>query len=126
MGKNERKEIMETLKTVPIKEDVSQGARMGLPQTDIGSGKTVSFMDSDGSMFYVAGGTTVSFSIELDRSASVEMGYISNTGGWTQTYSGTSSSHNTSFKISNTGYYRFCVTNTSSSAIRVTGGTISF
>ena len=87
-----------------IKEDVSQGARMGLPQTDIGSGKTVSFMDSDGSMFYVAGGTTVSFSIELDRSASVEMGYISNTGGWTQTYSGTSSSHNTSFKISNTGY----------------------
>ena len=25
MGKNERKEIMETLKTVPIKEDVSQG-----------------------------------------------------------------------------------------------------
>lgn len=80
MGKNERKEIMETLKTVPIKEDVSQGARMGLPQTDIGSGKTVSFMDSDGSMFYVAGGTTVSFSIELDRSASVEMGYISNTG----------------------------------------------
>ncbi len=104
MGKNERKEIMETLKTVPIKEDVSQGARMGLPQTDIGSGKTVSFMDSDGSMFYVAGGTTVSFSIELDRSASVEMGYISNTGGWTQTYSGTSSSHNTSFKISNTGY----------------------
>ena len=39
MGKNERKEIMETLKTVPIKEDVSQGARMGLPQTDIGSGK---------------------------------------------------------------------------------------
>ena len=59
MGKNERKENMETLKTVPIKEDVSQGARMGLPQTDIGSGKTVSFMDSDGSMFYVAGGTTV-------------------------------------------------------------------
>lgn len=126
MGKNERKEIMETLITVPIKEDVSQVARMGLPQTNIGSEKTVSFMDNNGSMFYVAGGTTVSFSIELDRSASVEMGYISNTGDWTQTYSGTASSHNTSFKISNTAYYMFYVTNTSSSTIRVTGGTISF
>ncbi len=126
MRENEQKEIISTLKTVPIKEDVLQKERMGLPQADIGSGKTVSFLDSNGSMFYVAGGTKVSFSVELDKSASVEMGYISNNGTRTQTYSGTGSSHNTSFEISNTGYYRFYVTNTSSSTIQVTGGTISF
>ncbi|MDE6312975.1 MAG: hypothetical protein K2M46_05050 [Lachnospiraceae bacterium] len=107
----ENKEIIPTLKTVPIKEDVSQGERMGLPKADIESGNTVSFMDSDGSMFYVAGGTKVSFSVELDRTASVQMGYIGNNGAKTQTYSGTSSSHNTSFKISNISYYRFYVTN---------------
>lgn len=126
MRENEHKEIIPTLKTVSIKENVSNGERMGLPQTDIESENTVSFMDRDGSMFYVAGGTKVSFSVDLDRSASVQMGYIGNNGARTQTYSGTGSSHNTSFKISNTGYYRFYVTNTSSSTIQVTGGTISF
>lgn len=126
MRENEQKEIIPTLKTVPIKEDESQGARMGLPQGDIESGKTVSFMDSDGSMFYVAGGTKVSFSVELDRSASVQMGYINSNNAKTQTYSGTGSSHNTSFNISSTGYYRFYITNTSSSTIQVTGGSISF
>lgn len=70
MRENERKEVIPTLKTVPIKEDVSD-ERMGLPQANIESGNTVSFMDSDGSMFYVTGGTTVSFSVELDRSAPV-------------------------------------------------------
>lgn len=126
MSENRQKEIISALKTVSIKEDVFLGERMGLPQTDIGSGNTVSFMDSDGSMFYVTGGTKVSFSVEMDKSASVEMGYISNNGARTQTYSGTANSHSTSFSISNTGYYRFYVTNTSSSTIRVTGGTISF
>lgn len=125
MRENEQKEIIPALKTVRIKEDMSQ-ERMGLPQVNIESGSTVSFMDSDGSMFYVTGGTTVSFSIELDRSGSVQMGYIGNNGTKTQIYSGTASSHNTLFRISNTGYYRFYVTNTSSSTIQVTGGTISF
>ncbi|MCM1499084.1 MAG: hypothetical protein NC124_11530 [Clostridium sp.] len=126
MRENEQNETISTLKTIPINEDVIQKERMRLPQADIGSGKTVSFLDSSGSMFYVVGGTKVSFSVELDKSVSVEMGYISNNGTKTQTYSGTGSSHNTSFEISNTGYYRFYVTNTSSSTIRVTGGTISF
>lgn len=99
---------------------------MGLPQTSVGGGKTVSFLDSSGSMFYVSGGTTVSFSVNLNASASVQMGYINSSGSRTSTYSGNGSSHNTSFTIPVTGYYRFYVTNQSSNTIQITGGTISF
>lgn len=48
-------------KTVPIleavwmDEDSVQDSRMGLPQASIGNGKTVSFLDSSGSMFFVSG-----------------------------------------------------------------------
>lgn len=120
------------LKTVPILElvwmgeDPVQDSRMGLPQTSIGNGKTVSFLDSSGSMFYVSGGKTVNFSVNLNTSASVQMGYINSNGSKIRTYSGIGSSHSTSFTIKNTGYYRFYITNKSSDTIRVTGGTISF
>lgn len=114
------------LETVWVDENVQQGSRMGVPQSSIGSGKTISFLDSSGSMFYVLGGTTVSFTVKLSTSGSVQMGYINNSGTKTRTYSGTGSSHSTSFMIPTTGYYRFYVTNQSSSTLQITGGTISF
>ena len=118
--------IIPILETVWVEENEQQGSRMGGPQASIGSGKTVSFLDSSGSMFYVLGGTTVNFTVKLSTSGSVQMGYINNSGTKTGTYSGTGSSHSTSFTISTTGYYRFYVTNQSSSTLQITGGTISF
>lgn len=94
--------------------------RMGLQQISIESGETVSFYDSNGSMFYVSGGTT------LNTSSSVKMGYINQAGSRTQKYSGSGTSHKTSFTIPSTGYYRFYVTNSGSKTIKVTGGEISF
>lgn len=114
------------LETVWVDENVQQGSRIGVPQSSIGSGKTISFLDSSGSMFYVLGGTTVNFTVKLSTSGSVQMGYINNSGTKTRTYSGTGSSHSTSFTIQTTGYYRFYVTNQSSSTLQITGGTISF
>lgn len=101
-------------------------SRMGLPQTTVASGKTVSFLDSNGTMFYVSGGTTVTFRININKSASVQMGYINSSDSKTKTYSGTGTSHTTTFTISRTGYYRFYVTNSSAASITVTGGSISF
>jgi len=124
-SEGEAKEIS-ILETVWKEEGVSKESRMGVPQTSIGSGSTVSFLDSSGSMFYVSGGTEVSFSIRLNTSASVQMGYIDSNGSKTRKYSGTGSSHSVSFTVPNTGYYRFYVTNQSSSTIQITGGTISF
>lgn len=118
--------IIPILETVWVEENEQQGSRMSVPQASIGSGKTVSFLDSSGSMFYVLGGTTVNFTVKLSTSGSVQMGYINNSGTKTGTYSGTGSSHSTSFTISTTGYYRFYVTNQSSSTLQITGGTISF
>ena len=118
--------IIPILETVWVEENEQQGSRMGVPQASIGSGKTVSCLDSSGSMFYVLGGTTVNFTVKLSTSGSVQMGYINNSGTKTGTYSGTGSSHSTSFTISTTGYYRFYVTNQSSSTLQITGGTISF
>ena len=118
--------IIPILETVWVEENEQQGSRMGVPQASIGSGKTGSFLDSSGSMFYVLGGTTVNFTVKLSTSGSVQMGYINNSGTKTGTYSGTGSSHSTSFTISTTGYYRFYVTNQSSSTLQITGGTISF
>lgn len=118
--------IIPILETVWVEENEQQGSRMGVPQASIGSGKAVSFLDSSGSMFYVLGGTTVNFTVKLSTSGSVQMGYINNSGTKTGTYSGTGSSHSTSFTISTTGYYRFYVTNQSSSTLQITGGTISF
>ena len=118
--------IIPILETVWVEENEQQGSRMGVPQASIGSGKAVSFLDSSGSMFYVLGGTTVNFTVKLSTSGSVQMGYINNSGTKTGTYSGTGSSHSTSFTISTTGYYRFYVTNQSSSTLHITGGTISF
>lgn len=73
--------------------------RMVLQQISIESGKTVSFYDSNGSMFYVSGGTTVTFRVNLNVSSSVKMGYINQNGSRTQKYSGSGTSHKTSFTI---------------------------
>ena len=100
--------------------------RMGLQQISIESGETVSFYDSNGSMFYVSGGTTVTFRVNLNTASSVKMGYINQAGSRTQKYSGSGTSHKTSFTIPSTGYYRFYVTNSGSKTIKVTGGEISF
>lgn len=100
--------------------------RMGLQQISIESGETASFYDSNGSMFYVSGGTTVTFRVNLNTASSVKMGYINQAGSRTQKYSGSGTSHKTSFTIPSTGYYRFYVTNSGSKTIKVTGGEISF
>lgn len=111
---------------VIVNEESFPAERMGLPQASIESGKTISFLDRDGNMFYVAGGTTVGFDVELGATAAVKMGYINNSNLKTQTYSGTGSSHHSEFKIASTGYYRFYVTNTSSNTVKLIGGEISF
>ena len=100
--------------------------RMGLQQISIESGKTISFYDSNGSMFYVSGGTTVTFRVNLNVSSSVKMGYINQNGSRTQKYSGSGTSHKTSFTIPSSGYYRFYVTNSGSKTVKVTGGEICF
>lgn len=114
------------LEAIWVDENVEQGSRMGVPQTSIGSGKTISFLDSSGNMFYALGGTTVNFTVKLSASGSVQMGYINNSGTKTRTYSGTGSTHSTSFTIPATGYYRFYITNKSAGTLQITGGTISF
>lgn len=118
------KEMNEIVEEKSIGQNVN--GRMGLQQTSIEAGKTVSFYDSTATMFYVVGGTKVTFRVNLNTSASVNMGYINQNGTWTQKYTGNGSSHNTSFTIPTTGYYRFYVTNSSSKTIKVTGGEIYF
>ncbi|NDO32832.1 hypothetical protein I5Q83_01550 [Enterocloster clostridioformis] len=60
----ENSRMIPILETVWVEENGQQGSRMGVPQTSIGSGKTVSFLDSSGSMFYVLGGVFI-WSISL-------------------------------------------------------------
>ena len=74
----------------------------------------------------MSGGTTVTFRVNLNVSSSVKMGYINQNGSRTQKYSGSGTSHKTSFTIPSSGYYRFYVTNSGSKTVKVTGGEISF
>ena len=117
-------ECVEQQEHIIIPQEIN--SRMGIPQTIISGGKTVSFLDSNGTMFYVSSGTTVTFRVNISKSASVQMGYINSTDSKTKTYSGMGTSHATTFTIAKTGYYRFYVTNLSSGSITVTGGTITF
>ena len=76
MGEKMNKRTIQISELVIVKEDVFPIERIGLPQANIAGGKTVSFLDRDGSMFYIVGGTTVSFSVKLDASVAVKWGIL--------------------------------------------------
>ena len=103
-----------------------QSERMGISSTALSAGETINIIDNDGMAFYVPGGTKISFSISLKASGSVEMGYKNSNGVRTKKYSGTGKSHSTTFTIRSTGYYKFYITNKSSSTISITGGSLNF
>lgn len=90
------------------------------------NGYTMTFRDSDGSDFYIAGGSTVKFTVKLKSSAHVVMGYKDSNGNKTQTYNGTDKTNTTSISISDTGRYSFYLTNVSDSTLNITGGSITF
>ena len=56
--------------------------RMGIPSTTIGTEKTVNFIENDGRAFYVPSGEKVTFTVNLNPSASVELVQRS-TNNWT-------------------------------------------
>lgn len=103
-----------------------QSERMGISSTALSAGETINIIDNDGMAFYVPGGTKISVSISLKASGSVEMGYKNSNGVRTKKYSGTGKSHSTTFTIRSTGYYKFYITNKSSSTISITGGSLNF
>lgn len=90
------------------------------------NGYTKTYSDSDGSAFYITGGTTVTFTVKLKSSGHVVMGYKDSAGTKFQTYNGTSKTNTTSISISETGRYRFYLTNVSSDTLNITGGSITF
>lgn len=77
-------------------------------------------------MSRVACETSITTGLNLNVSSSVKMGYINQNGSRTQKYSGSGTSHKTSFTILSSGYYRFYVTNSGSKTVKVTGGEICF
>ncbi len=93
---------------------------------ELKNGYTTTYSDSDGSAFYIAGGSTVTFTVKLKSSAHIVMGYKDSAGNKTQTYDGTDRTNTTSISIPNTGNYRFYITNVSDSTINITGGSITF
>ena len=100
-----------------------QSERMGISSTALSAGETINIIDNDGMAFYVPGGTKISFSISLKASG---MGYKNSNGVRTKKYSGTGKSHSPTFTIRSTGYYKFYITNKSSSTISITGGSLNF
>ncbi|MDE5699261.1 MAG: hypothetical protein K2I96_17955 [Lachnospiraceae bacterium] len=92
----------------------------------LANGYTMTFRDSDGSDFYITGGSTVTFTVKLKSSAHVVMGYKDSNGNMTQTYDGTAKTNTTKISIANTGRYSFYLTNASDSTLNITGGSITF
>ncbi|MCJ7856529.1 hypothetical protein MUJ63_09535 [Lachnospiraceae bacterium NSJ-143] len=90
------------------------------------NGYTMTYSDSDGSKFYIKGGTTVKFVVKTSESAHVAMGYKDSDGTKHQLYDGEGRSNSCSISIDNTGYYQFYVTNIGSNTISITGGSITF
>ena len=105
---------------------INISSRMGIPSTTIASGKTVNFIDNDGQAFYVPSGAKVKFTVNLKSSGSIELGYVRSSGSKLKTYSGTGKNHTATFMIGTTGYYKFYITNKSSGAVTVTGGSLTF
>lgn len=95
-------------------------------QSELRNGYTKTYSDSDGSAFYIAGGSTVTFTVKLQSSSHVVMGYKDSNGKQYQTYNDTNKTNTTSISIPNTGFYRFYLTNVSDSTIKITGGSITF
>lgn len=97
-----------------------------IPEGTLKNGYTMTFSDSGGSAFYIAGGTTVTFTVKTKSSAHVVMGYKNSAGTKFQTYNGTGKTNTTSISISETGKYTFYLTNVSSDTLNITGGSIKF
>ena len=86
--------------------------RMGIPSTTIGTEKTVKFIENDGGAFYIVpSGEKITFTVNLNPSASAELGYVRNSDSKVKTYS---------------GYHKFYITNKSSGSVTVTGGSLTF
>ena len=112
--------------TATIEDENGIMPLINLDTGELKNGYTRTYSSSDGSAFYIAGGSTVTFTVKLQSSAHIVMGYKDSSGNMTQTYNGTGKTNTTSISIPNTGYYRFYITNVSDSTINVTGGSITF
>ena len=99
---------------------------INISESELRNGYTKTYSDSDGSAFYIAGGSTVTFTVKLQSSSHVVMGYKDSNGKQYQTYNDTNKTNTTSISIPNTGFYRFYLTNVSDSTIKITGGSITF
>lgn len=100
--------------------------RMGIPSTTLSSGETVNIIDNDGYAFYVPSGAKVSFTVNLKSTATIELGYSKNGGSKVKKYSGTGKNHTTNFTMGSSGYYKFYITNKSSTSITISGGSLTF
>lgn len=101
--------------------------RMGIPSTTIGTEKTVKFIENDGGAFYIVpSGEKITFTVNLNPSASAELGYVRNSDSKVKTYSETEKNHTATFTIGATGYHKFYITNKSSGSVTVTGGSLTF
>ena len=112
--------------TTTVKDKNGVMPLINLSASELKNGYTKTYWDSDGSRFYIAGGSTVTFIVKLESSAHVVMGYKDPSDNMIQTYNGTGRTNTTSISIEDTGYYTFYITNVSSSTIRITGGSITF
>lgn len=90
------------------------------------SGYRKTYSQSDESWFYVTGGTTVTFTVKLKSAAHVVMGYVDSSGKLIQTYDGSNKTNTTKISMADTGLYKFYITNVSSDAIEITGGSITY
>ena len=95
-------------------------------QSELRNGYTKDLFRFGWISIYIAGGSTVTFTVKLQSSSHVVMGYKDSNGKQYQTYNDTNKTNTTSISIPNTGFYRFYLTNVSDSTIKITGGSITF
>lgn len=95
-------------------------------EAELKNGWTMTYFNADGTSFYIAAGSTVSFTIKSSNSVHVLMGYMDSNETKHQTYDGSGRTNSTSMSISTTGYYKMYVTNVSADTMKITGGSITF
>lgn len=99
--------------------------RYSISAHDIGAYGGRYYYTGTGNLFYIIGGVSVTFSVNLKSSATVSLGYIFD-GVEHTTATVTSKSPSTTFVAPSTGGYALVLRNKTGSTISVTGGSISY
>lgn len=92
----------------------------------VANGETRVYSKSDGNPFYISAGTIVTFTVKLNSSAHVIMGYQDSNGVKHPVYNNSGKTNTTTIYITDNGNYRFYITNVSSDVIQISGGSITF